>query len=130
MIASGVFDRFPNLQVVVGHMGEGLPFYYWRFGEDLARTTRNRLHKPVQQYFHDNLWVTTSAFFRDELLTLALSAMGEDRVMFWVDYPMASVKRHSKLTPWRHPMRSSGLCGVGPGGRVESRVNGADCVER
>ena len=44
----------------------------------------------MQQYFHDNLWVTTSAFFRDELLTLALSAMGEDRVMFSVDYPMAS----------------------------------------
>ncbi len=41
-------------------MGEGLPFYYWRFGEELARITRSRLHKSVQQYFHDNLWVTTS----------------------------------------------------------------------
>ena len=93
MIASGVFDRYPNLQIVVGHMGEGLPFYYWRFGEDLDRVTRNRLHKPVQQYFHDNLWITTSAFFRDELLRLALSAIGEDRVMFSVDYPMASGQR-------------------------------------
>ena len=92
MIVSGVFDRFPKLQIVIGHMGEGLPFYYWRVGEDLARIAKDRLHKPVQQYFRDNLWITTSAFFRDELLTLALSTMGEDRIMFSVDYPMASAK--------------------------------------
>ena len=49
MIASGVFDRFPKLQVIVGHMGEGLPFFYWRFGDDLARITADTLQKPVQQ---------------------------------------------------------------------------------
>ena len=92
MIVGGVFDRFPDLQIVVGHMGEGLPFYYWRVGEDLGRIARDRLQKPVQQYFHDNLWITTSAFFRDELLSLALATMGEDRVMFGVDYPMASAE--------------------------------------
>ena len=90
MIAGGVFDRFPKLQVIVGHMGEGLPFFYWRFGDDLARITANTLQKPVQQYFHDNFWITTSAFFRDELLRLVLSVMGEDRVMFAVDYPFVS----------------------------------------
>ena len=92
MIASGVFDRFPKLQIIVGHMGEGLPFFYWRFGDDLARITADTLRKPVQQYFHDNFWVTTSAFFRDELLRLVLSVMGEDRVMFAVDYPFVSNK--------------------------------------
>ena len=92
MIASGVFDRFPKLQIIVGHMGEGLPFFYWRFGDDLARITADKLRKPVQQYFHDNFWVTTSAFFRDELLRLVLSVMGEDRVMFAVDYPFVSNK--------------------------------------
>ena len=90
MIVSGVFDRHPKLQIVVGHMGEGLPFFYWRFGGDLARVTADRLQKPVQQYFHDNFWITTSAFFRDELLRLVLSVMGEDRVMFAVDYPFVS----------------------------------------
>ena len=90
MIVSGVFDRFPNLQIIVGHMGEGLPFFYWRFGDDLARITANVLEKPVQKYFHDNFWMTTSAFFRDELLTLVLSVMGEDRVLFAVDYPFVS----------------------------------------
>ncbi|MCY4503648.1 MAG: amidohydrolase family protein [Alphaproteobacteria bacterium] len=92
MIVGGVFDRFPSLQIVVGHMGEGLPFWYWRVGEDLARIAKDRLRKPVQQYFHDNLWITTSAFFRDELLNLALATMGEDRIMFSVDYPMASAR--------------------------------------
>ena len=90
MIAGGVFDRFPRLQIIVGHMGEGLPFFYWRFGDDLARITADTLQKPVQQYFHDNFWITTSAFFRDELLRLVLSVMGEDRVMFAVDYPFVS----------------------------------------
>ncbi len=47
---------------------------------------------PVQQYFHDILWITTSAFFRDELLNLALATMGEDRIVFSVDYPMASAR--------------------------------------
>ena len=90
MIASGVLDRFPKLQIIVGHMGEGLPFFYWRFGDDLAGITVDTLQKPVQQYFHDNTWITTSAFFRDELLRLVLSVMGEDRVMFAVDYPFVS----------------------------------------
>ena len=90
MIASGVFDRYPRLQIIVGHMGEGLPFFYWRFGDDLARITADKLQKPVQQYLHDNFWITTSAFFRDELLRLVLSVMGEDRVMFAVDYPFVS----------------------------------------
>ena len=90
MIASGVFDRHPKLQIIVGHMGEGLPFFYWRFGDDLARITADVLQKPVQQYFHDHFWMTTSAFFRDELLRLVLSVMGEDRVLFAVDYPFVS----------------------------------------
>ncbi|MCY4534381.1 MAG: amidohydrolase family protein [Bryobacterales bacterium] len=46
----------------------------------------------MQQYFQDNLWITTSAFFRDELLALALATLGEDRIMFSVDYPMASAR--------------------------------------
>ncbi len=92
MIVSGVFDRHPKLQIIVGHMGEGLPFFYWRFGDDLARITAGKLEKPVQQYFHDNFWITTSAFFRDELLTLVLAVMGEDRVLFAVDYPFVSNK--------------------------------------
>lgn len=90
MITSGVFDKFPKLQIIIGHMGEGLPFFYWRLGDDLASVTKNKLKKPVQQYIHDNFWLTTSAFFRTELLQLALSVMGEDRILFATDYPFVS----------------------------------------
>lgn len=97
MIASGVFDRHPKLQIVVGHTGEGLPFFYRRFEDDLARVTAGWLQKPVQQCFHDHFWITTSAFFRHELLRLVLSVMGEDRVMFSVDYPFVSNKEGADL---------------------------------
>lgn len=90
MIVGGTFDKFPKLQIIIGHMGEGLPFYYWRFGDDLADVTKRTLKKPIQQYFHDNFWITTSAFFRTELLQLVLSVMGEDRVLFATDYPFVS----------------------------------------
>lgn len=92
MIASGVFDRFPKLQIIIGHMGEALPFYYWRFAGDLTAVTKDKLKKPIQQYLQDNFWITTSAFFRDELLQLALSTMGEDRIMFATDYPFVTAK--------------------------------------
>ncbi|MEW5810491.1 MAG: amidohydrolase family protein [Actinomycetota bacterium] len=92
LIISGAFDRFPNLQMVVGHMGEGLPFYYERIVEDLGDATQGSLTKPVGQYFKDNFWFTTSAFFQDELLHLLLKHIGVDRVMFATDFPFANMK--------------------------------------
>ena len=92
MIASGVFDRFPKLQILDGHTGKGLPLFYWRFGDDLARITTDTVQRLVQQYFQCNFRITTSAAFRDELLRLVPSVMGEDRVMFAVDYSFVSNK--------------------------------------
>ena len=92
LIMTGVFDRFPRLQMIVGHMGEGLPFYYERIVEDLGDATAGSLNKPVGQYFSDNFWYTTSAFFQDELLQLLLRYISADRVMFATDYPFANMK--------------------------------------
>lgn len=92
LIMSGVFDRFPRLQMIVGHMGEGLPFYYERIVEDLGDSTEESLNKPLAQYFNDNFWFTTSAFFQDELLRLLLNYISADRVMFATDYPFANMK--------------------------------------
>jgi len=92
MIIYGVFDRFPGLQIIVGHMGEGLPFYYERIVGDLGEATENSLKKPLEQYFHDNFWFTTSAFFQDELLHLLLKYISVDRVLFATDYPFADMK--------------------------------------
>lgn len=92
LIMTGVFDRFPRLQMIVGHMGEGLPFYYERIVEDLGDATEGSLNKPVAQYFNDNFWYTTSAFFQDELLHLLLKYISADRVMFGTDYPFADME--------------------------------------
>jgi hypothetical protein len=92
MIAYGVFDRFPELKVIIGHMGEGLPFYYERIIGDMGEPTEDSLEKPFEQYFQDNFWFTTSAFFQDNLLHLLLEYISIDRVMFATDYPFASIK--------------------------------------
>lgn len=92
MIAYGVFDRFPKLKVIIGHMGEGLPFYYERIIGDMGDPTEDSLEKPFEQYFQDNFWFTTSAFFQDNLLHLLLEYISIDRVMFATDYPFASIK--------------------------------------
>ena len=92
MITSGVFDRFPKLQIIIGHMGEGLPFFYKRVVEKMGEVTKSTLNKPFEQYFHDNFWFTTSAFFQDELLDLLLMYISVDRVMFATDYPFANMK--------------------------------------
>jgi len=92
MITSGVFDRFPKLQIIIGHMGEGLPFFYKRVVEKMGEVTKSTLNKPFEQYFHDNFWFTTSAFFQDELLDLLLMYISVDRLMFATDYPFANMK--------------------------------------
>jgi len=92
MIAYGVFDRFPKLKVIIGHMGEGLPFYYERIVGDMGEPTEDSLEKPFGQYFQDNFWFTTSAFFQDNLLHLLLKYISVDRVMFATDYPFAGIK--------------------------------------
>jgi uncharacterized protein len=92
MIIYGVFDRFPKLQVIVGHMGEGLPFYYERIVNDLGESTEDTLKKPLGQYFQDNFWFTTSALFQDNLLQQLLKYVSVDRLMFATDYPFADMK--------------------------------------
>jgi predicted TIM-barrel fold metal-dependent hydrolase len=92
MVTSGVFDRFPKLQIIIGHMGEGLPFFYERIVKKMSDVTKSSLAKPFEQYFQDNFWFTTSAFFQDELLDLLLKYISVDRVMFATDYPFEDMK--------------------------------------
>lgn len=94
MITYGVFDRFPDLKIIIGHMGEGLPFYYERIANDMGEPTEDSLEKPIEQYWHDNFWFTTSAFFQDNLLEQLLKYISVDRVMFATDYPfIESIKQ-------------------------------------
>ena len=85
LIAAGVFDRFPGLQVIIGHMGEALPSMIWR--SDVILNPISGLARPVRDYFNDNFYITTSGIFDYAPFAAALHAIGTDRIMFSVDYP-------------------------------------------
>jgi 2,3-dihydroxybenzoate decarboxylase len=88
MLFSGVFDAFPKLTVLLGHMGEGLPFVLWRMDSryKIARVERPLKRLP-SEYLTQNFAVTTSGVCSAAPLQCAISALGIDRVLFATDYP-------------------------------------------
>ena len=88
LIVSGLFDRLPTLQVVIGHMGEGVPYALARSSGILSQAAP-ALRQPVAAYFQTNLHVTTSGYFTEPPLRCALEVVGIDRMMFSVDYPFS-----------------------------------------
>jgi predicted TIM-barrel fold metal-dependent hydrolase len=92
MIVAGVFDRWPGLKLVLGHLGEGIPFHLPRIEDTLTPLVGN-LNKPIGDYFRDNFWITTSGYFYDGPFRLARETFGDDRVIFSVDYPFADNRR-------------------------------------
>jgi gamma-resorcylate decarboxylase len=92
LMVSGLFDRFPNLAIIIGHLGETLPFTIWRIEHWVARQAGLRHKKPLTQYLRENLYVTTSGFFRTQALYATISEIGEDRVLFSTDYPFESMQ--------------------------------------
>ncbi|HCI79735.1 MAG TPA: amidohydrolase [Ktedonobacter sp.] len=89
MILAGVFDRLPNLQIIIGHMGEMIPFMFARISNTLGSVVKNLQH-PVPDYFLRNFYFTTSGFFTEPPLLLTLQIMGADRILFSVDYPYST----------------------------------------
>ena len=86
LIFGGHFDRFPNSRLMLGHLGETLPFLLWRF-DSRAAFHGLKLNKPPSEYIRENFAVTTSGMCSAEPLNCALAALGRDRVMFAADYP-------------------------------------------
>jgi len=88
LVFAGVFDRFPKLKIVLGHMGETLPYVLWRLDSRTALLADKRpLQEPPSVYLKRNLWVTTSGQCDNVPLLAALAALGEERVLFSIDYP-------------------------------------------
>ena len=86
LILGGVFDRFPKLQIVVGHLGEGLPGMFRRL--DVMAPAVTKLERPVTSYLRENVHYTFSGFFfPPTFLELLLELGGVDRFMFSVDHP-------------------------------------------
>jgi predicted TIM-barrel fold metal-dependent hydrolase len=103
LILRGVFDRFPNLQVIIGHMGEAIPFMMGRLEERFAGISASiagfelPFERPIRDYFRTNIHISTSGFFDNESLQCAISVLGADRIMFAVDYPFSLNKDGRKF---------------------------------
>lgn len=91
LILSGLFDQYPDLKIILGHLGEALPYILSRMQHRLdeqregARGGRNS--RRPSYYFSRNFWLTTSGHYHTKPLLEALDQIGEDRVLFSVDYP-------------------------------------------
>ncbi len=94
LITSGVFDRHPKLKLVVGHLGEALPFWMWRLDFMHAASVRSQryealrpLELPISGYLKRNIWITTSGMPWHPAIEFVREAVGIERLMFAWDYP-------------------------------------------
>ncbi|RAO67647.1 uncharacterized protein BHQ10_003659 [Talaromyces amestolkiae] len=97
MVTNGVFDRHPNLQIIIGHLGEHLPFDLWRINhwfEDVKKPLglKETCKKTIRDYFAQNIWITTSGHFSTPTLQYCINEVGADRILFSIDYPFESFK--------------------------------------
>lgn len=90
LIGSGLFDRYSNLRIAIGHLGEGIPAMLWRIDNRNAWVKAPKAHAcehPVAEYFRKNFWITTSGNFRSQSLISAIMELGADRILFSTDWP-------------------------------------------
>ncbi|KGO61945.1 Amidohydrolase 2 [Penicillium expansum] len=102
LCASGVFDRFPRLKVVAGHLGENIPFNLWRashwYNKPSKKATRPSLH-DYSYYFHKNIFITTSGNFSTPGLKFCIEELGVERCLYSIDTPYDQVKEGQEW--WR-----------------------------
>jgi 2,3-dihydroxybenzoate decarboxylase len=88
IVFAGVFDAYPDLKIILGHLGEGLPFAMHRLDDHTRRAAARRgLRKPPLEYLKDNLLVTTSGNWYEPAFLCTLLALGADNILFAVDWP-------------------------------------------
>jgi predicted TIM-barrel fold metal-dependent hydrolase len=85
LVLSGVFDTYPRLKIILGHLGEALPFLLWRISQSLGR--RGGLRTSFREIFCEHFYVTTSGNFSNPALLCCVMEMGVDRILFSVDWP-------------------------------------------
>ncbi|HZD52743.1 MAG TPA: amidohydrolase family protein [Woeseiaceae bacterium] len=105
IIVSGVFDRFPKLRILVGHLGEALPFWLFRLDFMHAAMVRAGRHPGIQplrkrpgDYLRENVLVTTSGMAWEPAIMFVRSVIGPDRVMYAMDYPYQFVPDEVRVT--------------------------------
>lgn len=93
-MGSGLFDAYPRLQIVLGHMGEGLPYSMWRVDNrnNWSKSPHNcPAKKKMGEYFAANFYLTTAGNFRTQTLIDAMLEIGVDRLLFSTDWPFEDI---------------------------------------
>lgn len=105
LVIAGVFDRFPTLKMVVGHLGEGLPFWLFRLDfmhRSMVMSKRYQGAQPLKRkpsdYLRENFWVTTSGMQWAPAILFCQQVLGFDRVLYAMDYPYQFVPEEVKVT--------------------------------
>ena len=94
LMGSGLFDAYPRLKIILGHLGEGLPYNMWRVDHCNGWVTGRHKYpaeKKIADYFYENFYVTTSGNFHTQTLLGAVLELGADKVLFSVDWPFENV---------------------------------------
>jgi gamma-resorcylate decarboxylase len=94
LMGSGLFDAHPGLQIILGHLGENLPYAMWRVDNSNAWIPNRHSYlakKRLREYFSANFHITTSGNFHTPSLLNAMLEMGSDRIMFSTDWPFENV---------------------------------------
>jgi predicted TIM-barrel fold metal-dependent hydrolase len=96
LMGSGLFDEYPKLKVILGHLGEGLPFNIWRVDHRIAKAPpRPKARLSMGQYLRENFYITTSGNFHAPALIDVILEVGVDRVLYSVDYPFEDMAEAS-----------------------------------
>ncbi|MFM9883132.1 MAG: amidohydrolase family protein [Burkholderiales bacterium] len=90
LVLSGLFDAYPRLKIVLGHLGEGLPFSLWRIDHALSRPGGKAIR--FREAFREHFYITTSGNFSTSALLCSAMELGVDRLLFSVDYPFVENK--------------------------------------
>ncbi|MBS1525636.1 MAG: amidohydrolase [Bacteroidetes bacterium] len=90
LLAAGIFDRYPNLNIIIGHMGEMLPMMMARSERAFKPGNGGANQRTLSETFKKQLYITTSGFFTQPPFKLALDTFGIDNILFSVDYPFSS----------------------------------------
>jgi 2,3-dihydroxybenzoate decarboxylase len=94
LMASGLFDEYPALTIILGHMGEGLPYNMWRVDNCNAWVGQKRpfpAKRALGEYFRENFYLTTSGNFHTPTLIAAMVEIGVDRILFSTDWPFENI---------------------------------------
>jgi gamma-resorcylate decarboxylase len=97
LMGCGLFDEYPRLQIVLGHLGERIPYDLWRLDHRLAKVPGRPAKRKMGEYFRQNFYVTTSGNFCTQSLVHAILTLGADRLLFAVDYPF---EEHAQAASW------------------------------